>query len=444
MRLRHPFRAVAALGLLWCALFTGAGPAEAAGLVGDEAPDYSARVLGSDEQKALADLRGEVVLFNVWATWCEPCREEMPFFQRLWDQHRTDGLRVVAVSIDEGRGDGGVSRFVEKAGYTYDIWRDPSNRVAKPFRVLGPPATYLIDRDGRVAYHWRGMMSETDENESRIRAALGLERARGVMGGDVSGEDAVAATGLLVAFGAGLISVLSPCVLPLIPSYASVITGVKVGRQRSQEAAVPVMAGGGTALAPDRPAGPTDRAVALRAGLSVVGGVTAVLVALGVLVYAGGAALNDNRVWLTRIGGVFLVVMGLHLLGVFRLRAAEKESRFLNFTGRKGYVGAFLVGVAFAAGWSPCIGPVLSGILTMAAAGGSTLQAAALLLAYSAGLAIPFLLAAMALDRFLNWSARLRRSWLPVAERVSGGLVLAVGVLLVTGIFSDLAGYLAN
>ena len=89
--------------------------------------------------------------------------------------------------------------------------------------------------------------------------------------------------------------------------------------------------------------------------------------------------------------------------------------------GRAGYLGAFLVGIAFAAGWSPCIGPVLAGILTMAAAGGSTLQAAVLLLAYSAGLAIPFLAAALALDRFLAWSARLRHSWLPVAERVSGG-----------------------
>jgi cytochrome c-type biogenesis protein len=205
------------------------------------------------------------------------------------------------------------------------------------------------------------------------------------------------------------------------------------------------MAGGGAVLAPPPPSGgATDRAVALRAGLSFVGGFTAVFMALGVLVNAAGAALNDNRVWLTRIGGVFLVVMGLHLLGVFRLRAAEKESRFLSFTGRKGYVGAFLVGIAFAAGWSPCIGPVLSGILTMAASGGSTLQAAVLLLAYSAGLAIPFLLAAMALDRFLNWSSRLRRSWLPVAERVSGALVLVVGVLLLTGIFSDMAGYLAN
>ena len=123
--------------------------------------------------------------------------------------------------------------------------------------------------------------------------------------------------------------------------------------------------------------------------------------------------------------------------------AAETEKRFMSLTGRAGYVGVFLVGVAFAAGWSPCIGPVLAGLLTMAASGGSTLQAAGLLAAYCAGLAIPFLAAALALDRFLGWSSRMRRSWLPMAEKVSGGLVLCVGLLLVTGVFSRMASWLA-
>jgi cytochrome c-type biogenesis protein len=104
----------------------------------------------------------------------------------------------------------------------------------------------------------------------------------------------------------------------------------------------------------------------------------------------------------------------------------------------------FLVGIAFAAGWSPCIGPVLAGILTMAASGGSALQAAGLLAAYCAGLAIPFLAAALALERFLGWSTRMRRSWLPMAERVSGAMVFAVGLLLVTGIFSRMASWLAT
>ena len=172
-------------------------------------------------------------------------------------------------------------------------------------------------------------------------------------------------------------------------------------------------------------------------------GFSAVFMTLGVLVNRAGAALADNRVWLSRAGGVVLVVLGLHLLGLLRVGAADREVRFLRFATPTGHPGVFLVGVAFAAGWSPCVGPVLAGILTMAAAGGSTLDAAGLLAAYCAGLAVPFLAAALALDRFLAWSSRLRRSWLPVAERVSGGLVLAVGLLLVTGIFTRLASWLA-
>ena len=219
-----------------------------------------------------------------------------------------------------------------------------------------------------------------------------------------------------------------------------------------------VGAGGGPDRDPDRDPEPDPgldpgldpgpvpaRRAAVWAGVSFVAGFSAVFMALGVLVNRAGAALSDNRVWLSRLGGVVLVVLGLHLLGVLRVRAADREVRLLNLdlAGRAGYAGVFLVGVAFAAGWSPCIGPVLAGILTMAASGGSTLQAAVLLGAYCAGLAVPFLAAAFALDRFLGWSGRLRRSWLPVAERVSGALVVAVGLLMVSGVFSRLAAWLA-
>ena len=181
------------------------------------------------------------------------------------------------------------------------------------------------------------------------------------------------------------------------------------------------------------------------AGVSFVAGFSAVFMALGVLVNRAGAALADNRIWLSRFGGVVLLVLGLHLLGVLRVRGADREVRFMKprLSGKAGYAGVFLVGVAFAAGWSPCIGPVLAGILTLSASGGSALDATALLGAYCAGLAIPFLAAAFALDRFVAWSARLRTSWLPVAERVSGALVVAVGLLLLTGAFTRLAAWLA-
>lgn len=197
--------------------------------------------------------------------------------------------------------------------------------------------------------------------------------------------------------------------------------------------------------APDVPAG---RGIAFRAGLAFVAGFSAVFITLGVAVNRAGDALADNRIWLTRIGGVFLVVLGLHLLGLLRIRAAGRERKLFKpgtgMSGCGGYLGVFVVGVAFAAGWSPCVGPVLAGILTMAASGGSTLDAVVLMGAYCVGLAVPFLGAALGLDRFLAWSAGLKRSWLPIAERVSGVLVVGVGVLLLTGIFSRMAEWFAR
>ncbi len=428
MRLR---RGGAAVLLALAAGVGAAGPAWAAER---PTPDYQARLLGTDDQVRLADLEGKVVLLNTWATWCKPCKEEMPDFQALHERYHADGLRVVGVNTDEGRGDAKVSRFIDAIGVTFDIWRDPANRFADEFRVLGPPETFLVDREGRIVRHWRGQMDpNAAANLSSIQSALnGGSNTAGAAG-------TVATAGLLLAFGAGLISVLSPCVLPLVPSYASVVAGVSLGRERRRQ---PVPAGG--VAADPEPAAISDRGAALRAGLAFVAGFSSVFMALGILVNRAGAALADNREWLTRAGGVVLVILGLHLVGVLRIRAADREVRFLDMAGgRAGYAGAFLVGVAFAAGWSPCVGPVLAGILTMAASGGSTLHAAVLLAAYSAGLAVPFLAAALALDRFLIWSGRLRHSWLPVAERVSGALVLAIGILLITGVFSRLASWLA-
>ncbi len=431
---RRRRRTAAVLVLAAGAALAWAGTAHAADA---PAPDYQARRLGTEDEVRLADFKGEVLLLNTWATWCKPCKEEMPDFEALHQRYRSEGLRVVGVNIDEGRGDARVSRFVDGIGVTFDVWRDPRNRFADEFRVLGPPETFLVDREGRITRHWRGQMDpNAPDNLPSIQAALAGEENSSAAAGTV------ATAGLLLAFGAGLISVLSPCVLPLVPSYASVVAGVSLGRSRRDQL-VTAPAGAVAAGAPEVTPG-SDRGAALRAGLAFVAGFSSVFMALGILVNRAGAALADNREWLTRAGGVVLVLLGLHLVGILRIRAADREVRLLELGGgRAGYAGAFLVGVAFAAGWSPCVGPVLAGILTMAASGGSTLDAAVLLAAYSAGLAVPFLAAALALDRFLAWSARLRHSWLPVAERVSGALVLAIGVLLLTGVFSRLASWLA-
>lgn len=138
------------------------------------APDYSARLLGSDEEASLASLRGRVVLLNTFATWCAPCRAEMPDFEVFYQRYRDRGLEVVGVNVDEGEADERVAHFVEKMGMSFAIWRDPRNRFSKRFRVLGVPETLLIDRDGMILRHWNGPMDPgAPENLAAIEGALG-------------------------------------------------------------------------------------------------------------------------------------------------------------------------------------------------------------------------------------------------------------------------------
>lgn len=144
-----------------------------AGAMARPAPEYTARVLGGSEEVTLASLRGQVVLLNTWATWCVPCREEIPGFEALYRKYRERGFTVVGVNIDEGRADASVERYIEALDVGFPIWRDARNRFSKRFRVLGVPETFLIDRAGRIVHHWRGLMvPDAPQNLALIEAAL--------------------------------------------------------------------------------------------------------------------------------------------------------------------------------------------------------------------------------------------------------------------------------
>jgi cytochrome c-type biogenesis protein len=230
--------------------------------------------------------------------------------------------------------------------------------------------------------------------------------------------------GLFVAFTAGLLSFLSPCVLPLVPSYATFITGMSLDELEKAESAR------------------TRRAIFTH-GLLFVLGFTAVFLALGASATFLGALLNYASDWVQRVGGVLLILFGLYLLGVLRLPGAGREWRMHLADKPVGYLGTVLVGVTFGAGWTPCIGPVLGGILTLAATRGSVGEGMGLLAVYSAGLAIPFLLSTVLIERFLVGFKHLRR-FLPWVNRVSGALLLLLGLLMVTGTFTRLSGTMAR
>ena len=226
-----------------------------------------------------------------------------------------------------------------------------------------------------------------------------------------------ATLGVVIAFTAGILSFLSPCVLPLVPSYVTFVTGLSLEDVSR------------------------SRRVALVHSLLFVCGFTAIFVALGAGATALGVVLAAYRDWIARVGGVLLIVFGLILLEVIRIPALARDRRIYLADKPVGYLGSILVGIAFGAGWTPCIGPVLGGILSMASATASVGHGVGLLLAYSAGLAIPFILASLAIERFLSLFVRMRSS-LAWVSRISGALLIVVGVLLVSGWFTALATFL--
>ena len=226
---------------------------------------------------------------------------------------------------------------------------------------------------------------------------------------------------VLVALMAGVFSFLSPCVLPLVPSYLSFVTGMSL--EDLQEG--------------------VDRRATLIHSLLFVAGFSIIFITLGASASFLGVFLRYYEVWIARIGGVLILVLGLHLTGIFRIAPLMRERRVHVNDKPAGYLGTLGVGAAFGAGWTPCIGPVLGAILTLAGTQDTVWAGVILLSVYSLGLAIPFLLSALALDLFLGAFGKFRR-FLPVVEKASGIMLIILGVLLATGSFTLLSTYLVR
>ena len=222
---------------------------------------------------------------------------------------------------------------------------------------------------------------------------------------------------LLVAFAAGLLSFLSPCVLPLVPSYLGFITGFTINEMTER------------------------RRMAMIHALLFVLGFTLMFMLFGAAATSLGRALKYYEIWFQRIGGVLIILFGIYCLGVLRLPFLDQDSRLHLDRKPVGFLGSVLVGMVFAAGWTPCIGPILGGILGMAATQEDLSKGMVMLFAYSMGLAVPFLVAAYAAESFLEWFKRFRR-FLPWVQRISGVLLIMVGVLMATGQFTRLAAWL--
>src|SRR5580692_3653147 len=225
----------------------------------------------------------------------------------------------------------------------------------------------------------------------------------------------------IAAFLAGLVSFLSPCVLPLVPGYVSLISGAGVDQLKTQE----------TQLL---------RKVMLNS-VAFILGFSVVFITLGAVATEVSQMLSRYRSTLAQVAGV-IILFGLHLTGVFKIKALYTDARLHSVKGGSTAWGAFVIGFAFAFGWTPCVGPVLTVILTFAAAQDSITKGIMLLAVYSMGLAVPFLLTALGVERFLKFYSRFRVH-MHAIEVASGALLVVLGVLLVLGRFTIISNYLS-
>ncbi|MBB3566169.1 cytochrome c biogenesis CcdA family protein [Rhizobium sp. BK491] len=229
---------------------------------------------------------------------------------------------------------------------------------------------------------------------------------------------------LLSALVAGALSFLSPCVLPLVPPYLCYMAGISVEQFR----------GGGAAVAQ----APGIRGNVLMSALFFTLGFATVFIALGAGASSIGMLLRQHLDILAKIGGLIIVIMGLNFLGIFRIGLLAREARFQSGGKPATLTGAYIMGLAFAFGWTPCIGPVLGAILGIAASRETIGAGAGLLAVYSLGLAIPFWIAAGFSGAFMRFLSRFRRH-LGTVERIMGGLLVLTGLAFIFGYISDMA-----
>ena len=234
---------------------------------------------------------------------------------------------------------------------------------------------------------------------------------------------------LIAAFIAGVLSFISPCVLPLVPGYLSFISGVSLDSMRS------TAAGTGPAASPA-----AGRQVFF-ASLAFVAGFSVIFISLGAAASTIGAVLMERLTLLGKVAGVLLIIMGLHTMGLLKISWLYKEKRIQTSAKPAGLAGAFVVGLAFAFGWTPCIGPILGTILALAADEGTLQRGVLLLGVYSLGLGVPFLLTSLMVNQFFKAFAKIRRYY-RLIEVTAGVLMVTVGILIFTNRFTIITQYL--
>ena len=235
--------------------------------------------------------------------------------------------------------------------------------------------------------------------------------------------DASLAPAMMIALVAGVLSFLSPCVLPIVPPYLAYMSGISMGNMTGDQI------------------DPLARRKAFWAALFFVMGLSTVFLFLGFTASVFGRFFLSNQDLFSKIAGGVIILFGLHFLGIFRIPMLDREARLDAGDQGGSAFGAYVLGLAFAFGWTPCIGPQLGAILSLAASEASVAKGTALLGIYALGLGLPFILVALFLERSMALMSRLKRH-MRLIERAMGALLIFVGLMMVTGAFSAFSWWL--
>lgn len=451
------------------------------------APKYSSVDLNTGEIVTLESIysKNNLTVLNLWATWCQPCREEIPILEKIYQDLSPYGVDVIGVSIDRRGSESMIKSFSDRLNMTYPILYDPNNNFARAFKTIGVPESFLINSDGEIVYRWRGPIEGNatlignfiashsplvDEQIKRIslQQPVSLHNINNISGnsdtmvvpGSLSNEPTIGPNqqqqqqesgqpvlnyniGIPLAFAAGLLSFLSPCVFPLIPSFLAFVTGTSLNDMSSFNVNKSVGEKEKSQLQQERENRRIIRSRLLVRTVLFILGFSVVFILLGVSTTTIGSLFYEYSTWIARIGGAILVVFGIHLTGLITIPVLERQLGFKSKNKPTSQIGSFAIGMSFGAGWTPCIGPILAGILTIAASSTSLWTGIQLLSFYALGLAVPFFISALVIERFITFFKRIRK-WLPWINRISGIILITIGIILLTGQLALLTSYVPN
>ncbi len=407
---------------------------------------YKATSLFTNKPVSITNSTKHLILLNSWATWCIPCREEMPAIEKLYKIENPKGLDIIGINVDGPGSEDAVKSFTQKYNLTYTFWYDPDNNFAQVFKSMGVPESFLIDNTGKILHQWRGQFdpiaAETKEiiNTALVQQSPTSSKSLTVKSNTNVKGNSISQIGIPIAFTAGVLSFFSPCILPIIPSFIAFITGMSsdelLRRNNNNE----------NVKNSDYVSGPINNKketkyiekasiiksrTFIRSCLFILG-FSIVFVALGASLTAIGSAFQQYNRWIEIIGGIIIIGFGLNLIGILKIPGAQRDRGYKFSTRPAGHIGSLLIGMGFGAGWTPCIGPILASILTMAAITTSIYQGILLLIVYSIGLAIPFIISSLAIDKYIKTIKRIRK-WIPWIHRISVTLLMIMGILLLTG-----------